>query len=277
MEGAAIRASNDGVHQTRNGRRWSGLSCLVLLVGSGCGAAAESSEVELDFTSGQIMDPELAPEEVVHRGKAYVRADLYVESDFERSLLDAPEDGPLARDKLARQLRAHMLKGGVYYIEAHLDYELADKVLSGEVPLPTDPAPALEGRTIFENDDRIPLDFQGNVPFASKALAFSSRGVGGALIGPTTALTCGHCMYQTGDTENVPNGWKCGDDSVSSNCAGPGYPDWRFGVVTGTDGVTEWISCNYVPNSCYFNAYSSVFCFEGQWEPGGSGLPDCSF
>ncbi len=82
-------------------------------------------------------------------------------------------------------------------------------------------------------------------------------------------LTC-WCSPRGESFPGSPGTWQCYGPPKDTRCPAV-LPNIGEGCSD------PGISCNYVPNSCYFNAYSSVFCFEGQWEPGGSGLPDCSF
>lgn len=241
----------------------------ILAAGYGCGAdnieALEASEGEFALSRGDTeIDYKEAPEEVVHRGQRYVRADLYVEPAEELALKDAPAEGPSARGKLARQLRAHMLKGGVHYVQAELDYALVDRIASGETPPDTEGSRPLEGRHIYGTDDR----FQTSALwFLANSFAFSEIGVTASLIGETTALTCGHCMYETYE---ATNGWLCRDNSVSSNCSGIGYPQWKIGELSGTDG--DWLaySCivGFVPQQFIDLTVASANSVRARWDFG---------
>ncbi len=202
--------------------------------------------------------------QLIYRDRRWIRADVYVEPP-EEAALNASDIGPLARDKLARSWRAHMLFRGVYYIEADLDYDLADEMLSNKERPDTEGTRPLEWRSIYGTDDRWQ---QSSAWFGTNALGFSERGVTASLISPTTALTCGHCMYETFTT----NGWRCADDTVSSSCTGPGYPDWKFGILSGTTGTTDWISYScivgYVAQQYIDATTSSSSSYVARWDIG---------
>jgi hypothetical protein len=149
--------------------------------------------------------------------------------------------GPVTAEKLAAQLRGHMLNGGVYYIEEEPNLEMARRILSGEVPEPTPEGQPLEGRRVVGSDGRVHTSLANNAD-PNSWIGFSEIGCTANMIGYKTATTAAHCVYETQDPV-FTEGWYCDNGNVvgTAACANHPYPRWRFGVEDG-NGFSAWIS-----------------------------------
>jgi V8-like Glu-specific endopeptidase len=122
---------------------------------------------------------------------------------------------------LAEKLRPRRLVGGYEYRLELPDLDLAEKILFGGTPRPTDsfrPSTVVAPQFIIGADTRIRLATPGVYP--GSAFAHLSQTCTATMIGPSTALCAAHCFYNQ-------NGWiqsqsiTFGADTVPP---GPGAP-----------------------------------------------------
>ena len=122
---------------------------------------------------------------------------------------------------LAEKLRPRQLVGGYEYRLEQPDFDLAEKILFGGTPRPTDsfrPPNMMVPEFIIGADTRIQLATPGVYP--GSAFAHLSQTCTATMIGPSTALCAAHCFYNQ-------NGWiqsqsiTFGADTVPP---GPGAP-----------------------------------------------------
>lgn len=204
--------------------------CLatLLLAPAACGGNDSSSAGD-----GQS---EVAAERIAINGRTFLRRDLWTDAEIAQ-LLEAgrPDQPGTTPEVLAAQLRAHTVRGGVYYIELEPNLALAEKILSGVIPDGTPGQPPREARGVFGNDDRTRINPATSYP--ASTMGFNeSRGTGNR-IGRGTIYTAAHVVYNRTDPAQ-PAGWYCfnGTTNTTGNCA---LPRWRFGV-SDTTGATAW-------------------------------------
>ena len=189
----------------------------------GAELATANLEAPLEFTNA--------------RGKKFRRWDRIAASERARILQRGrPTGGRPTVDSLAEQLRAHVLRRGVHYVQLEPDRDAAMRALGNQGARTTAASRPRAARSgIFDTDDR---DFVANTnEWPRTTVGFNEASGTSTMIGPTTASTAAHVVYQTQDPM-VTDGWRCRDGTIN-NCVA--YQRWRFGV-NGTNGATPWIA-----------------------------------
>lgn len=237
---------------------------LSLAFGAGCGVDASSERNGTQDVAESSNIPEIV--EGV-RGKTYLRSDLWTAEELQD--MEAKQDASLgpnpSLEEVAEGLRGVMRhhNGGIY-IEANLDYELAEKVmkedelalLDREETEATSEGDGVEDRHIINNDDRWWISNSGGNAWQAKT-AFAEHGCSATRIGQHTAVTAAHCLYDT----LVADDWIC-NNGATGTCTN--WPDWRFGV-NDTTGHSNWISCENVVISGNFDNLTSLATENDAW------------
>jgi hypothetical protein len=129
-------------------------------MGNGCTLCLLATLVACSGHEGGTIEVADAPSRataaavVQIKGREYLRADLFTADELKRMANEGRADlPPSSPEVLAAQLRAHVLKHGVYYIEREPDLELARRIIRGEAR-DTTPGVPESGRTIINGDDR---------------------------------------------------------------------------------------------------------------------------
>lgn len=216
-------------------RQWAGWAVALL---SGCSGYGVDLGVDPDDvgTTGAAMTDDVEVAEIVVRNRVFLRRDLWSSEDIERIGYEGrPNQKSDSAEVLAAQLRGHMLRNGIYYIELEPNLDLAERILRGEGSEGTPSQPPREGRRVIGSDSRA---VAGNaMAYPGTTFGFQEIRCTGTKIGRRTMYTAAHCVYETFSS---PNGWYCDDESVGS-CTN--RPRWRFGV-NGMTGFTNWTPYN---------------------------------
>lgn len=216
----------------------------VLWVGAaGCGAEAIGVSVD---ARAEVWQPETV---VTKTGAVFLRKDLWSAEELER--IARPPEGASQVEMLAWGLRVHMRNAnGAEYIEAEPNYELAERILSGEKPVSEQralttrsPSPeTVKTKNIYgSTDDRVNISSTSGTLQAG--IAFFENACTGTQIGTDTLLTAAHCVYYTESATGSGDGWICADGTVAPCGTGVGWPRFRFGV-NDTSGWSNWANAN---------------------------------
>lgn len=206
----------------------SGVIAVFLLSVGACGGESDRQAVtQTAEVDSSTITPENAPAVVERQGRSYLRRDLWTDEEYQRILRDAvPTEGTPTVAQIAARLRTHVLVGGVYYIEAEPNLEMAEAVSRGE-SRSTPPGIPREPRTVLVVDGRVHSTSPQTYPH--RTIAFQNTGCTATKVGRWTMITAAHCIY----SNNVDQ-FKCVSGTASGGVCASGWPEWRFGTEDGT-------------------------------------------